>query len=619
MSCKKTAKVLLALLCAVVLCACTQEEAVTNTTSTTTKTTSSTYIEYDENDAYQEYADGEYTSIHLNEQDGNVEITKAGVYELTGTLKNGSVKIAVGKEDVVRLILNNVTIDSSYAAIDCTQAEKLIVSLPAGTVNSLSDGTGYSVNDSEAPTAALFSQDDLTINGTGTLQVTANENDAITSKDTLKIMEGTYTIVSQDDGIVGRDFLYIHDGDFTITAQGDGLKTTYDTDDTKGDMVIEAGDFRIEAENDGLQAEHVLTIYDGSFTMTTGGGSVNSSTSANANQPGGFGMWNQGASSSTSDTVSAKGIKAGGSITIEGGTYQLDTSDDALHTGGNMSIYAGNFVILTGDDGIHADGDVTIYGGVIDIQKSYEGLEGSNVIIHGGDVQIIASDDGVNAAGGNDTTEANGMPQDNFTSSKDHKIEIHGGTIQVDASGDGIDSNGSILQDGGTLVINGPTDSGNGALDYDGTYEISGGTLFAIGMSGMAQTTSTSSTQNSIMVNLSATQAAGSTLYICDDDGNVLLGVAPSKSYNSVLVSSSSFKTGSSYTLYTDGTGGSVNDAGFIESGVTGGTFVDEVTLSSSVTTVGTSAGMGGGMHGGDMPKGDMGGNPRESGGNPGR
>lgn len=607
MNCKKTARVICVLLCAMVLCACTQEEAITNTTSTTSKAVFSTHIEYDENDAYQAYMDGEYTSINLNEQNKDVEITKAGVYELTGTLQNGSVKITAGKEDVVRLILNNVTIESSYAAIYCTQAEKLIVSLPEGTTNSLSDGTGYSEKDAEAPTAALFSQDDMTINGTGALQVSANENDAITSKDTLKIMEGTYTIEAQDDGIVGRDFLYIHDGDFTITAQGDGLKTTYDTDDTKGNMVIEAGEFHIEAENDGLQAEHALTIYDGSFTMTTGGGSVYSSSSATANQPGGFGMWNRDASASTTETASAKGIKAGGSITIEGGTYQFDTSDDALHAGENMSIHAGNFVILTGDDGMHADGDVIINGGVIDIQKSYEGIEGSNVIFNGGDIQIIASDDGINAAGGNDTTEANGMPQDNFQASGDHKIEIHGGTIQVDASGDGIDSNGSILQDGGTLVINGPTDSGNGALDYDSSYEISGGTLFSIGMSGMAQTTSTSSTQNSIMVNLSSTQAAGSALYICDSEGNVLLGVAPTKSYNSVLISSSAFKTDSTYTIYTGGTGGNVNDAGFIETGITGGTLVEEVTLSSSVTTVGTGARMGEGMHGGDK-----GGNPRE-------
>lgn len=619
MNCKKTAKILLALVCAGAMCACTQNESKSTNTVSTLNTVESTNVEYDENDNYQDYQDSEYVSMDLNQQNGDVEITKAGTYVLKGTLENGSVKIAAGKEDVVRIVLDNVTIHStSYAAIYCTQALKLIVSLPAGTTNSLSDGSGYSQNDTDAPTATLFAQDDMTINGTGTLQVNANENDAITSKDTLKVMSGTYTITSMDDGIVGRDALYIHDGSFSIDAQGDGLKTTYDTDDTKGNMIVEAGDFTITAGSDGLQAEHALTIYDGNFTITTGGGSIHSSSSNNANQPGGFGMWNQSTSSASTDTASAKGIKAGTSIEIQGGSYQLDTSDDAFHSNGNMSVHAGNIVILSGDDGLHADSDLTIDGGVIDIQKSYEGLEGSNVFINAGDIQIISSDDGINAAGGNDETEANGMPQDNFSSNGDHRIEFHGGTIQVDAEGDGIDSNGSVLQDGGIVVIHGPADSGNGALDYDSSYDISGGTLFAIGMSGMAQATSTSSTQNSISINLSTIQEAGTTLYLCDDDGNVVVGISPSKSYNSVLVSSSTLKTDSTYSIYTGGTGGTVNDAGFIESGISGGTLVQEVTLSSSVTSVGNSGGMGGGMPGG----GNMGGGNRGQGdpsGKPGR
>lgn len=606
MNCKRT-HALLALLCGVLLVGCDESEPTTSTT-TANNMVSSTHVEYDENDSYQNYEDSEYTEISLNEQSGDVEITKAGTYVLSGTLSNGSVKIAAGKNDVVRIILNNVTIHAtSYAAIYCTQAEKLIVSLPNGTTNELSDGTGYSANDTEAPTATLFAQDDMTINGTGTLQVSANENDAIASKDTLKIMEGSYSITSVDDGLVGRDFLYVHDGTFTLDVQGDGLKTTYDSDDTKGNMVIEAGTYTITAGSDALQSEHSLTIYDGSFTLTTGGGSVNSSSSSNANSAGGFGIWIHNTSSSSTDTASAKGIKAGTSIDIQGGTYQLDTSDDALHSNGTLNISYGNLVILSGDDGVHADGDVTIQGGVIDIQKSYEGLEGSNIIVHAGDIQIIASDDGINAAGGNDSTEANGMPQDNFHASGNSTIEIHGGTIQIDASGDGIDSNGSIVQDGGVVIVHGPSGAGNGALDYDGTYTLSGGTLVAIGMSGMAQAPSSTSLQNSILINLSSTQAAGSMLYITDAQGNIVIGIAPKKQYNSVLVSTSSLQIDETYQIYTDGSGGNVNDAGFIESGISNGTLVQEVTLTSSITSVGTGGGMGNGMPEGDMNKGNQG------------
>lgn len=606
MNCKRT-QALLALLCGVLLVGCDESEPTTSTT-TSTNTVVRTHVEYDENDSYQNYEDSEYTAISLNEQSGDVEITNAGTYVLSGTLRNGSVKIAAGKNDVVRIVLNNVTIHAtSYAAIYCTQAEKLIVSLPNGTTNELGDGTGYSANDTEAPTATLFAQDDMTINGTGTLQVSANENDAIASKDTLKIMEGSYTITSVDDGLVGRDFLYVHDGTFTLDVQGDGLKTTYDSDDTKGNMVIEAGTYTITTGSDALQSEHNLTIYDGSFTLTTGGGSVNSSSSSNANSAGGFGMWNHSTSSSSTDTASAKGIKAGTSIDIQGGTYQLDTSDDALHSNGTLNISYGNLVMLSGDDGVHADGDVTIQGGVIDIQKCYEGLEGSNIIIHAGDIQIIASDDGINAAGGNDSTEANGMPQDNFHASGNCTIEIHGGTIQIDASGDGIDSNGSIVQDGGVVIVNGPSDAGNGALDYDSTYTLSGGTLVAIGMSGMAQAPSSTSSQNSILINVSSTQAAGSILYITDAQGNIVIGIAPKKQYNSVLVSTSSLQIDETYQIYTDGSGGNVNDAGFIESGISKGTLVQEVTLTSSITSVGAGGGMGNGMPEGDMNKGNRG------------
>lgn len=612
MNCKKLKQHTALFLCGVLLCACANEETGSNTNTTNnqaTVTSSSNYISYDDDDTYQAYDAGDVETIDLSKESGTVEITSAGTYVLEGTLK-GSISVKVSKNDTVRLILNNVEITSSDgAAIYCTQAKKLIISMPEGTINTIVDGTSYSDQGADAPSAAIFAQDDLTINGGGTLNVTSQYNDAITSKDTLKLMEGTYVVASADDGFIGRDFLYVHSGTYQIDAIGDGLKTTYDTDSEKGDMVLEGGSFTITAGSDGLQSEHSLTIYDGTYTIETGGGSVNGASAANANTPGGFGMWNQ--STSSTDTASAKGIKVGGDLLIQGGTYQLDTSDDTIHSNANITIEDGNYSIASGDDGMHADGTLTINGGTIDITKSYEGLEGGGVVINAGYIQVTSSDDGVNSAGGSDRDNEGQPSPDQFMSGGNSNIEIHGGTLQVDANGDGIDANGSVSMDGGTLIVFGPEDSGNGALDYDGSFDISGGTLIACGASGMAQATSTSSTQNAIMANI-ATQSANTPFYITDEADNFVIGVSPTKSYSSVLISSSKLQTGATYSLYTGGSGGSVNDAGYVESGLSGGTQIDAVSISSSVTTYGSGA-MGGGKGGrdkGGMP-GEMGDQPQ--------
>lgn len=559
----------------------------------------SSNITYEEDDAYQEVDEASVTTINLDEQNGDVQIDKAGTYILSGTLQDGTIRISVSKEETVRLVLQNAIISSSnFAGIYCAQAKKVIISLPSGTVNSISDGTTYEGVVDEEPSAAIFAKDSMSINGTGTLHVTGNHNDAITSKDTLKIIEGTYVLTAVDDGIVGRDALYVHSGSYQINAGGDGLKTTYDTDDTKGDMWIEGGDFKIVAGNDGVQSEHNLTIYDGTFTIETGGGSINGSTSANVNQPGGFGMWQE--TTTQEDTASAKGIKAGTSLSIAQGSYALDTSDDSIHSNETIILSSGNYVITSGDDGVHADMSVQIDGGNIDIQKSYEGIESAIININAGDIQIKASDDGINAGGGNDGSSTNGRPGENsFSGNSDIALNIHGGILQVDASGDGLDSNGTITMDGGTVVVSGSSNSGNGALDYGSEFTMDGGILIATGMSGMAQGVSASSSQNSIMVNLSATQEASSTFYISDETGSIKLGVSPVKSYNSVLISAPSLTSDATVSAYTNGTGGSVNDAGYIDGECSGGTLVDSVTLQTGSSTIG-NAGMGG-QGGGQM------------------
>jgi len=258
--------------------------------------------------------------------------------------------------------------------------------------------------------------------------------------------------------------------------------------------------------------------------------------------------------SSSTDTESSKGIKAGTEITIKSGDITIDSTDDSIHSNGSIIINGGNMNLSSGDDGIHADTNISITGGTINITKSYEGIESAYIEISGGKISVVASDDGINVAGGNDSSSTDGRTgQNNFSDvgSSNRKLVISGGEINVSANGDGLDSNGSIYMSGGTVIVAGPTSGGNGILDFDNTFEITGGTLIAYGGSGMLQTPSTSSTQYTIVA--SETGSSGDRISLKDSSGNEIVNTETVKSYSVVMISSPNLKQGSSYTIYKNG------------------------------------------------------------------
>ncbi len=250
-----------------------------------------------------------------------------------------------------------------------------------------------------------------------------------------------------------------------------------------------------------------------------------------------------------------------------------------------MLISGGTYEISSGDDGIHADKNTAITDGIINISRSYEGIEGATVDISGGTINVMASDDGINAAGGADGSGA-GFRKESFAASSDCYINISGGIITVDASGDGIDANGSITVSGGEVYVSGPTNSGNGAIDYDGTAIITGGVVVAAGPSGMAQNFSEGSTQGSILLTYSATSAE--TIILKDSAGNVLASYSPTKNYNCVVISCPSVTTGNTYTVEACGQ-------------------TTSVTMISLI--YGNSGGKGGGQFGGGQGGGGKPGN----------
>ncbi len=268
----------------------------------------------------------------------------------------------------------------------------------------------------------------------------------------------------------------------------------------------------------------------------------------------------------------------------------------------------------SGDDGIHADSSLVVKNGTIDISQSYEGLEGTTITVNGGKIHVTAKDDGFNAAGGNDGSALGGRPgENNFTVEKSNDgndstfIRITDGYVNINASGDGIDSNGSLFVDGGTVLVNGPTNNGNGPLDYNGVAEITGGNLAVAGSSGMAQNFSDSSSQNSLLVAYSSVQKAGTLVSLLDESGNTILSFTPAKDYQSIVISTPKLEPGKTYTLYSGGsTGGKNTDGLYTDGNYSPGTKVVSVTLSGVATSISDTGdqitGMGGPGMGG--PKG---------------
>lgn len=483
-----------------------------------------TTIDLDSNTEEVNWSTYETYELELTQE---TTITKQGIYHLTGTIKDESVIINTSGN--VKLILDNVSITNSDGpAIYIEEAKLTYIELKENTTNTIIDGGSNTDLD-----GAIFSKDDLWIGGTGTLKVTSNNQDGIVSKGDLVIESGTIIIDSEDDGIRGKDSIIIKDGNITITSNGDGIKTTNEEDTSKGNILIEKGTFDIKAELDGIQATANLQIDDGEFKIKTGDGSSTLSTTS---------MWGK-TNSGTTDSM--KDLKATLNIQINGGSFNLNTEDDSIHSNQNITITNGTFEINSGDDGIHADNIVTIKDGTIDIQKSYEGIEGTQINISNGNIKIVSSDDGINIGGGNDSSSMNRPGENHVSSDSEYKLTISGGTIYVNASGDGLDSNGNIYMSGGTVNVDGPTNDGNGALDYDGEFVITGGTLICVGSSGMAMSPSNNSTQNSALIYLSSTSS-----------GEIKIGditYTPSKNYSSILISSDQLEIGETYSVQIKG------------------------------------------------------------------
>jgi hypothetical protein len=506
-----------------------------------------------------------------------VTITAPGTYVVSGELTDGRLVVDTAVEGTVQVVLDGATIHSATSApFSVTAADEVVVILADGSANALSDEAGYEVVDADGePNAALFSAADLTIAGSGSLTVEAAENDGIASQDGLVIAGGSIEVTAVDDGIRGKDQLIVRDGTVEVTAGGDALKADNAEEEGRGYVAVLGGRVDLTAGADGIDAATQVSITGGTTVVEAGGGS----------------------SAQPDSTTSTKGIKGSSCVSISDGTVEVDSADDALHSNGTVDVSGGSVALATGDDAVHADAAVTVSGGEVVVTDSYEGLESAAITIAGGSTDITSSDDGINAVGGNDGsgTAGPGGGGDSFSSSSG-AVTISGGTLLIDAGGDGLDSNGSITMTDGLVLVNGPTQNGNGPLDYNGTYAISGGTLVATGSAGMAMAPSSGSDQGSLLATFTS-QSAGTLVTVRSADGDVILSFAPSKAYASIAVSTPALEDGVTYEIVVGGTTSATATDGLSEGGsVSGGDVVAETTTDEAVSQQMGPGGGGAGM-----------------------
>ncbi len=488
-------------------------------------------------------------------------ISAAGVYRVKGSCTEGSIVISKSLDNVI-LILDDLSLSSAGTApIVVKKGSNVTIHLD-GT-STLTDNEDASTEDTnedfEDAVIKVKSGSSVTFCGEGTLNVNGNAKNGIkgAAESTQIFNGGTYNVNAANNGIAADGSVTINGGSFTLDTDNDAIKSVPDVDDTvsTGSVTINGGTFNITADGDGITAEDTLKITGGVFTIKTLGG-YNDKTF-------------------NSDTMSCKGLKASGDresvendLIISGGSFDLNTADDAIHSDTNAEITGGTFKIYTGDDGVHADTllDLGTSGGLARdpefyIYSSYEGLESGTVNLYSGKYYVVSSDDGINAAGGSTNGTDNGRDgrdqfgpgfgprpgdQDN-NNSGNYSLNIYGGAVYVDALGDGLDSNGALNLTGGNISVFSMQSGGdNSPLDSDGTITLNGATVFAAGTNQMNENPSTSTSQsyykqsNSISAGTVVTVKNGSTTLYSDKllrNINYLLYSEPNVSSSSISVS----------------------------------------------------------------------------------
>ena len=410
-----------------------------------------------------------------------VQITENGTYTVSGSCSEGSLTVAKGLDDVT-IILNGLDLTSSETAPITVKKGSSVELIVKGT-NTLTDAEDASTEDTnddfEGAAIKVKSGSELTISGTGTLNIDASDcKNGIKGAETATItVEGaTLNITAANTGLASDGEVNVTGGTITITAENDGIKSEPDEDDTESAGVVNISGGKI-------------TIY----ALTADESDA---------------IWGQN------------------EVNITGGTIYIEAGDDGIHS---------EYVTTIGTKGSSDGPDITIASCV-------EGIEGATVNLYSGSASIVSSDDGVNAANSDLTGYS-------------YALNITGGSWYVNAGGDGLDSNGSLTVSGGETIVFGGTAQDENALDYDGTFSITGGQLIGVGQAGVFASTNTSCLNYS---NLSIQK--GTVITVKDASGEEVLSVTAVKNATNVVYADGTTMSG--YTLYVNGSAVSSTGAG---------------------------------------------------------
>ena len=518
-------------------------------------------------------------SVQIN--GSTVIIKEEATYVISGSL-NGMLVVDAPDSAKLQLVLNGVDITSeTSAALYILEADKVFITLAEGTNNTLTNGGSFTAIDDNIIDGALFSKQDLTLNGSGSLTVTSPAGHGIVCKDDLVITGGTYVVNSASHGLDANDSVRISDANITIDAGKDAIHCGNSDDTTKGFIYISGGTIKAEAEGDGIAASAYMQIEGGSVDLLVGGGSENGTKEHSDNfggfmggGPGGMGGWpgqngfgNSQNTTSDESSTSMKGLKAANSVLISSGNITINSADDAIHSDVSLSINGGTFTIASGDDAIHAEDTLTVTAGNIDISECYEGLEALHIDVRGGDIKLVASDDGLNAAGGTDQSGTEGGRDGMFgggpggmgggrpggggfggmSGNSNGSIKVSGGNLYINSSGDGMDANGTLeISDGYTVVV-GPTQGDTATLDYDKSGIITGGTFIGTGSTMMAQ--SFSDSEQGVIALQVGNRSAGTEIVLKDSAGKVIVSRVPELDFAVVILSTPEMVKGETYTI----------------------------------------------------------------------
>ncbi|MFV0900680.1 carbohydrate-binding domain-containing protein [Rothia dentocariosa] len=507
-------------------------------------------------------------------EDGTLTITKAGTYKLSGEYQ-GQIKVETADSDAVRLVLDNANItNSSGAALNVVNADEVILYSASGTTNTISDGADYTATGEDDPDAVVYSKADMTIAGEGTLKVNGNHEDGIHTSDGLVIASGTLEVNAANTGIKGKDYVDILGGTINVTAQQDGIKSTNDTDEGKGWTRLSNGTVTVNAGDDGFKASRVVEISGGSLTVeqsdegieaqyiNVSGGNVNV-TSADDGMNASLKTSDSestDSSANTSDTADQQQNNQQQNNQQQGslpGGQQSETSNQQQQGTGQPPQGQPPAVSGTSQDGTSQNGTSGTGQQQNNTQNQGNQNMGQPPAMPGGNAQDGTSQNGTTGTGqqGMGQPPQGGMPGGGGGGTfevVDAAINVSGGNITVNAEGDGIDSNGVTTLSGGTLIVNGPSQGGNAALDTNGDLLLNGATVLSGSTADMFEAPSTNSTSGYLKLTNSSGFEQGSTVQVADSSGKVVANYKVTKSnVQLVLVSSSSIVKGQSYTVYT--------------------------------------------------------------------